>query len=310
MKFYVGFTDKTWFDNLAALGPDEVNFWRPGGEEAFRALQPGELFLFKLKKPDDFIVGGGFFTRFSILPASLAWDAFGTKNGRGSFIEFRSIINAYRKKKGKEELADPFIGCVVLTAPFFLPRGDWIPAPKNWSIHIVQGKLFDARDPDGADIWEPLKKVLKTQTSSEPVSWDAIEVARYGKPHLTRNRLGQGGFRVSLIEAYARSCAMTGEKTLPVLTAAHIRPFAQDGPHMVSNGLLLRSDLHMLFDAGLVGVNPDLRIEVSGRIKSNFGNGRHYYALHGQHLQVVPKAETDRPDLEFLDWHQRNVFQP
>lgn len=87
---------------------------------------------------------------------------------------------------------------------------------------------------------------------------------------------------------------MTGENTLPVLIAAHIRPFAEEGPHLASNGLLLRSDIHTLFDRGLLCVTPELRIEVSSRIRTDFGNGKHYYALHGQPLQTIP-AGSDRP---------------
>ena len=44
MQLYVGVTDYNWFKYLADTGPDEVNFWRPGGSQGFRALNPGELF--------------------------------------------------------------------------------------------------------------------------------------------------------------------------------------------------------------------------------------------------------------------------
>ena len=81
MKLWVGVTDEDWFTQLSRLRPDEVNFWQPSGSRAFRALEPGELFLFKLHSPKNFIVGGGHFVRYSSLPASLAWDAFSEKNG-------------------------------------------------------------------------------------------------------------------------------------------------------------------------------------------------------------------------------------
>jgi putative restriction endonuclease len=103
---------------------------------------------------------------------------------------------------------------------------------------------------------------------------------------------------------------MTGEKTLPVLEAAHIRPFSEQGPHLPSNGLLLRADLHTLFDRGLMTVTADNRIEVSGHIKETYGNGRHYYKLHGQELQVLPENVSDRPSREFVEWHNSNVFRP
>jgi hypothetical protein len=73
---------------------EEVNFWQPGGRSQFQALQPGELFLFKLRAPR--IVGGGVFARSDILPVSLAWDAFGTGNGAASLAEMRERIACYR----------------------------------------------------------------------------------------------------------------------------------------------------------------------------------------------------------------------
>lgn len=63
---------------------------------------------------------------------------------------------------------------------------------------------------------------------------------RYGELFLTRARLGQGAFQVLVGEAYQRRCAITGESTLPVLEAAHIRSYADGGPHRISNGMLLR----------------------------------------------------------------------
>ena len=61
---------------------------------------------------------------------------------------------------------------------------------------------------------------------------------RYGEPVLVRPRLGQGAFRVVVTEGYGRACAVTGEHSLPVLEAAHIKPFDAEGPHDIRNGLL------------------------------------------------------------------------
>ena len=87
---------------------------------------------------------------------------------------------------------------------------------------------------------------------------------------------------------------MTRERTLPALEAAHIRPFGDGGAHEARNGLLLRRDIHSLFDSGYVTVTPDLDFEVSLRIKAEFENGRHYYALHGQRINV-PQDASQRP---------------
>ena len=81
MKAFVGVTDNDWFAFLSQQpGIDEVNFWQPGGNRLFKSLNPGEPFLFKLHAPHHYIVGGGFFAHSTILPISLAWQAFGENN--------------------------------------------------------------------------------------------------------------------------------------------------------------------------------------------------------------------------------------
>jgi predicted restriction endonuclease len=78
---------------------------------------------------------------------------------------------------------------------------------------------------------------------------------------------------VEEVNFWTYRCAMSGERTLPVLEA-HIRPYSQAQDHSLSNGLLLRSDLHKLFDLSYVGVNPTtLKIEVSRKIREEFENG-------------------------------------
>jgi putative restriction endonuclease len=125
---------------------------------------------------------------------------------------------------------------------------------------------------------------------------------------MVRPRLGQGSFRVLVTEAYQRRCALTGEKTLPVLEAAHIKPYAHQGPHRIQNGLLLRSDLHILFDHGYFTITPEHRVLVSKRIREEFENGRDYYALDGNPVRVLPVLERNRPTAEFLQWHNEQVY--
>jgi putative restriction endonuclease len=125
---------------------------------------------------------------------------------------------------------------------------------------------------------------------------------------LTRARLGQGAFRVLVTEAYERRCAITGERTLPVLEAAHIKPYSQSGPHLISNGLLLRSDLHILFDEGYVTVTEDYHVQVSDYIREQYENGREYYQYRGKPLLKVPGTSYERPSAEFLRWHNEKVY--
>lgn len=307
MKFYVGVTDKEWFDYLASIAPDEVNFWQPGGKVAFKVLEPGELFLFKLHSPYNAISGGGFFVNHSILPLSVAWQAFGNKNGLPSFADFRKRIFAYRH--GNIE-PDPKIGCIILANPFFFNPDEWIPVPKDWSPSIVQGKSYTTDTSTGAALLDEVQLRLKVKESlAIPEQLNLLENQSpiYGS-YLIKARLGQGAFRVLVTEAYNKRCAVTGERTLPVLEAAHIKPVSKSGPNRVANGLLLRSDLHKLYDLGYLTINLDFQVEVSKRIREKYENGREYYALHGRKLLNLPINKTDYPAKEFIEWHNENVF--
>jgi putative restriction endonuclease len=77
----------------------------------------------------------------------------------------------------------------------------------------------------------------------------------------------------------------------------------------VRNGLLLRSDLHKLFDQGYVTVNPDgFRVEISRRIREEFENGKHYYELHGRPIRL-PGDPTCLPSPEYLRFHAEQVYR-
>jgi putative restriction endonuclease len=306
MKLWVGVTDDDWFRFLAEIKPDEVNFWQPSGGRTFQVLQPGELFLFKLHSPNNYIVGGGHFVRSTPLPASLAWEAFTQKNGVRSLDE---LVARVRKYSRKNSAPDPVIGCNVLAEPFFLSRSQWIPVPGNWSKNIVSGKSYESGSEEGRALLDQLESSLAgVRDADRTASLSALEAARYGSEYLTRGRLGQGAFRILVTDAYTRRCAVTGEKTLPVLQAAHIKPYASDGPHRVSNGLLLRSDIHTLFDRGYVTVTPELKVDVSKHLREDWQNGREYYAHHGKLLAVTPSKAGEPPDAEFLRWHNEHRF--
>lgn len=308
MKIYVGVTDNNWYNYLSSFAPDEVNFWQPGGKQTFKALEPNGLFLFKLHSPLNVIAGGGCFIRHTLLPVSLAWEAFENKNGTTDFYSFRQAICKYRKTDARTD-PDPQIGCIILASPFFFKRADWIPIPEDWKTSIVQGKTYDTDTLIGWNLLKKVEEKLQKYALQNNVDSKVCErEERYGSEQIIKPRLGQGAFRVLVTEAYHRRCAISGEKTLPVLEAAHIRPYSQDGTHETSNGLLLRKDLHALFDRGYITVSEDLHIEVSKRIKEDYGNGKEYYAFHGKELIIMPDKDQERPSVQLLRWHNENVF--
>lgn len=312
MKFYLGVTDNNWYNYLSRINPEDINFWQPGGNVPFKVLTPGAPFLFKLKAPLNAISGIGFFSSHTFLPISVAWDTFGVRNGCSSFAELQRMILNYRQEKSN---SNPTIGCIVLTNPIFFRKEEWIEIPENWGKSIVQGKSYSTDEEIGSRLWNRVQLLLDKYLTDNNYDGQKSQLileepdAKYGNSILTKVRLGQGAFRVLVTDSYSRKCAITGEKTLPVLEAAHIKPYALSGPHFISNGILLRSDMHKLFDTGYITVTRDLKIEVSNRIKAEFENGREYYQYHGKGLLYLPNREIDKPANQFIDWHNTNVYK-
>ncbi len=305
MKAFVAVTDNDWFDFLRRR-PEltEINFWQPSGGRNFRALDPGQPLLFKLHYPQNYIVGGGFFATFSILPLSLAWETFGAQNGVANLTEMRRRI-ARLRRDDSDPKRDYEIGCIILEDPFYLEESAWIPAPLDFARSVVVGKGYDLSGTEGANLWNAVlaARALGLHRAAEPTT-----SPMYGEPALFRPRLGQGAFRVVVTDTYERHCAVTGEKTLPVLEAAHIKPVSEGGSHRIDNGLLLRSDVHTLFDLGYVTVTPGYRFKVSTKLREEWSNGRVYYELDDREIWV-PRGSDRRPSRLELEWHADTVYK-
>ena len=174
------------------------------------------------------------------------------------------------------------IGSTVLVQPTFFPSELWFDVPKSWSRSIQRGKRYSTEDSEGLHLWN---KLLETaNASAKRQGFSAPEQApfltpgreRFGTPTLITPRLGQGAFRIAVTEAYGRQCAITKGKVLPALDAAHIKPYGEGGEHVNSNGILLRKDIHSVFDAGYVTIKDDFTFSVSKKVKEVFNNGEEY----------------------------------
>ena len=308
MNVYVYPTDREWFQFLSReQSVDEVNFWRPGGRQAFRQLNPGDLFLFRLGKPDDAIVGGGTYTHFSFASIQQVWDAFGRKNGSPDYETFRRLIAKYKDlESAPDQIAATTIGCIVLTAPFFLPRERWLRVPVEYGTHNQQGRRFDAGTRVATSL---VTAVSEAVAASAPrrVAEQVLTEMRFGE-YVVRQRMGQGGFSLMVADAYERRCAVSGERTLPVLESAHIVPVSRGGLHRPENGLMLRSDIHKLFDQGYVTIKPDGRFAVSERLRKDWHNGRIYYELDARPT-FLPSETSLRPGRHALEWHNDVIFK-
>ena len=255
------------------------------------------------------------------MPVSEAWAIWGRGNGADSEQELLLRVQAYRTSKNHEPQPDPTIGCVILRNIFFAERGGELPQPPNWSPNNVTIEGYETigrdRKPDSEYVLEAFQ--LLQGRARVDLGWDpdlrGVEIRwdgpKYGAPVLVRPRMGQGRFRRSVDEAYSYRCAVTGSRTYPSLEAAHIRDFALDGGHhAVSNALLLRSDVHALYDRGYVGIDADLRLRVSPELRAHGWNGIEFYERETAGFRItVPEAPQLQPDRDALDWHFRMRFR-
>ncbi|MDE2184787.1 MAG: HNH endonuclease [Alphaproteobacteria bacterium] len=283
VRLVLAAVEHAWFARLARQpGLDEVNL---PSRRTLPALRPGELVLFLL---GDAIAGGGVFAYASTLPCSVAWDCFGPANGAASLDEMGD---------GERDAA---IRCCILSQPFFFAEPDRIRVARP--ARAARFTICDTAGARGAQIWAEVQRRLSAPAGSR--AGFADEARRFGHPTLIRPRLGQGAFRVMVTDLYGRRCAVTAENTLPALEAAHIRPFACGGEHRPDNGILLRRDIHRLFDLGYVTVTPDLRFAVSRCLRQDY-DGRAYTALDGREIAVPGQG---RPASAALAWHNEHLF--
>lgn len=306
MKGFIGHTDRDWWNYLAArpaLGG--VNFWRPGGRN-FRAVAPGEPFFLRLKSPVNRIGGFGLFARGAVLPAWRVWEVFEHANGVEDESAFYAKLTALARRP--VTATDP-VGCVAIADCTFFAPDDWVAMPPSFNPQNLSGSAIDLEMADGRALWSAcLERAAALPIAATEWVDEALQRERRGKSQVVYPRLGQGAFRIAVIDAYGGACAVTGEHATPALEAAHIKPWARGGEHAVPNGLPLRRDIHRLFDLGYVSVGPDGEFRVSSQLREEFANGHTYYALEGQRIRL-PRRTERRPSPDLLAWHSDTVFR-
>lgn len=312
MRAYLGITDSDWIAKLSVDGPEvaQANFWNPGGTRRFSALQHGELFLFKTHMANgDRVVGGGVFDAFVFMRVDEAWETFGMANGVSTIDEFLTRISKYRRSTEALTPATQ-VGCTLLRDLRFFDPIEEQTRPVDFAPNVVQGRVYDI---DELAAEHPVL-VAAAQliapgavTPGAPVPLD-VHQRMFGDARLQVVRLGQDAFKAVIAHNYGYHCAITGDKVRPVLEAAHILPVAAGGQHRPDNGLLLRSDMHTLYDRGYIAVDDRYRLHVSPLLRAEFGNGDALYAKAGEAIGV-PSRRTDKPHREYLEWHMETVFR-
>lgn len=155
-----------------------------------------------------------------------------------------------------------------------------------------------------ADEEEPLSIELHQDPFKQLINYEpsTFEDARLYALRLVAMRKGQIAFRQTLIDAWNGRCAVTGCEIQDVLEAAHIVPHAigGEGSYQACNGLLLRADIHTLFDLNRLRIMPDYRIETDGDIRSALGIP---FRLRDD---SIPAKLDLRPSQKFLTWRVNN----
>jgi putative restriction endonuclease len=301
---YVGNTDHEWFDFCKSQGNlDEVNFWQPSRQH-FKAIDIGGIFFFRRKSPIDKIGGFGVLASAGEATIQTAWQSLELSNGVETKEDFVDRVRKYKKSYTVDD--QTLIGFKILIDPVFLDEEHWIDVPKDWSKNIVSGKSYY----HSAIHAKPLLKLFERH-KRETIHQVANAVSERGFAEIqsgfkyrqsSKVRVGQSSFRMALLAAYRNKCAITGTALEVCLEAAHITAFSETVSHEISNGLLLRRDIHALFDSHLLSVDSENRIRLSNSLKAVLEVGDEYLQLEGKKL-AAPTASILRPSKRRLAEH-------
>lgn len=182
---------------------------------------------------------------------------------------------------------------------FYDPARDGV-----WELRDLagDGKLRPVQVRNAQDSAAALKALAAAEAGKD-FDADSEEDAREKELRAIAKRKGQPQFRAAVLEAYDFKCAITGCDVQDALEAAHILPFRGEHTNVVRNGLLLRADMHSLFDQGLFRIDPDtLRIVLAPQLL------RSSYASLQDHGLRVPAAPALQPDREALRRHGEKFF--
>ncbi len=176
----------------------------------------------------------------------------------------------------------------------------------GWIAKIgLRGDLWTIKDPVGPNILEYLEDFQdKIYTKIEEFDPNNAKFDRQTIVQNVKDRRGQPAFRDSLLSAYENKCAITDSTVSALLEAAHIYPHVGLTTHNITNGLLLRADIHTLFDCGLIGINPDnYKIKLSKILENS-----EYDYLNEKTIRL-PKNYNCYPSKKSLIYHFSNIFK-
>lgn len=310
----MGITDTNWFSLLREdyrngnLG-EYVNFWTPGTRE-FKAIKPGDMFLFKLHNKKSTgengeIVGGGYFSYYEKLSIPNAWEKYGRGNGRDSLQAMKKSLQGMQEKNNMQSSIE--IGCIILKNIFFLDK--WIEEPSDWGKSIVSGKRYSTDTEIGAELYYAVNERLKENIKSDAEIVEKIEAEINNLPlvgkervALVKMRVNQSIFRDRLLKKY-NNCCLCKVENPALLAASHIKPWVASSSEEkldADNGFLLCPNHDVLFDGGFISFADDGSILISKRLSE----------IDCTFMNVNPsmKISLSEQNKKYLEYHRNNVF--
>ena len=296
--FAISPTDINWYlqlKNEISSENELVNFWTPTPWNV-RQLQKGDKFYFMLKSPIRKIGGLGIYQEYKNMLPLEAWQAFGRNNG---VEDLSGLIDRTKKYITKNSSSSTYennqIGCIILNNLIFFDENNYKTDTQlgvSFSQHIVKIKFFNQADPNINEVDNDFEDYLLITTQGKKRKFIS-----------QTDRKGQSHFRKLVLKNYNNQCAITQNKEVQVLEAAHIQSYISEKSNHIQNGICLRADIHKLFDNGLITIDQNFVVNVSSKIKD-----LKYKTFHGKGI-TLPLNQRYYPSIDALEFHNKNIFR-
>lgn len=282
--FAVAVTDRDWFDYQSSHDfIDGINFWTPS-PNCPRQISTGDFFVFKLAGLGDLIGGYGTFVEYKYQSLDDAWKEFGRKNGADTKEEFVNKIKSFGPKN------DTACGCIVLKDVVYLDE----------PVKRVQAGFTPEKKPAQLFAYESISFPLGKEPDS-PANFSLVDgVPDEAEMQKRKPRKGQSAFHTAVSKAYHSKCCITGETIPELLQAAHIQDYINRDSHHIQNGLLLRIDIHKLFDSGLLYIDQNYHVHVSPLVESE------EYKILDDHPISLPNNPSEYPSKAALLFKEKS----
>ncbi len=281
-----------WFETVHQLGAPVAAFWQPTPAQPGR-VSLGDRWYFKQHQAP-VILGYGHYLGWERISVASMFQRYGLATG---YPSAEKLVTSLRRHNPAFTLQSE-VGNVLLSSvvgfPEPKPLADLVPPIRDLDgpfRYVAEGIQHEKLRELG-DIQSQGNFVLRDNAAAEVQA-----VAR-------KRRNGQNAFRLALLRRYGAVCAFTGETLPEALEAAHIQPYVDALSNHIGNGLLLRSDMHSLFDAGILSLTDNFRILVSKRVL-----GKHGWLDEMDGKAARLQSGNAFPSLEALSFHRRVVFE-